>query len=923
MKNKIILLSISLVISCWASAQSTIEGMVRNQSEQIISGAAIKATNSSNAVFETTSDANGMYKLALPNGLYILEYDGKGYARKLFESVEIKDTLMQLNVILGPLNKKMNGATVKTSIKKENIQGLISLQKNSVSIMDAISAEAIKQIPSRNTADVMKRISGITLVDNKFIVVRGLSDRYNAAYLNGAPLPSTDPDKKAFAFDIFPSNVLDNIIVIKAVTPDVPAELAGGYISLNTKDGTKNNEAFVQIGMGINTNVLGTGYKSAIGGGTDFLGVDDGTRKLPASMPLNWKLYNALSSAEKINVSQQFNTSFAFNKIAFAPNSNLQASITRKAEIGKVKLGVIGAVSYNNNYRTDKVIRNDIGNNITDTNFSYNDIAYRQNTVMGALLNIGADLGKKQKISFKNFINQNSEFTDIERTGRQPSQDFEIKSYGSSFIANTLITSQLLGSHAISSKQLIVDWALGYNKIIRDMPDFKNLDYRRSLSIPDQEFVASVPYLVPNMQTAGKFYSKLDENIYNGKIDLTIPFAIKTVKQKLKVGTFMANRDRVFNARRFGYVTNNPLSTLLTQTPDKIFAIENLSATGFRIEEATQPTDNYSATANNTATYAMLENVILKKIKLVWGARYENFRLNLNSNDGVNDKTYSRNYNNILPSASLSYGLNEKTNLRANYAQTVSRPDFREIAPFAFFDFTNSAVVQGFDSLTQANISNYDLRYELFPDKGEIISISLFYKNFKKPIEQNFFTTGAGSQTRSFLNSDNGVLWGAETEFRKSLSFINEKKIFKDLNVFGNLAIMKSKVVYTYNNVLSERPMQGQSNYIINLGIGYKNTEHNFATTIVYNNIGPRIALVGNNLFPNVWEKSRHLIDLQLSKELNKKIELSFGISDLLNAPFIQYQNADNSMAYNSKSVLFVKSNSGTRLSLTARYKIK
>jgi outer membrane receptor protein involved in Fe transport len=923
MKNKFLLLGLFCLFTKNIWAQNNIFGNIKNQSGQEILNASVKATNLQNAVFNATSDASGNYKLSVPNGVYLIEYDGKGYARKIFESVPVADSSLELNVVLGPLSKKMTGVTVKSTIKKENIQSLITLQKNSNSIMDAISAEAIKQIPSRNTADVMKRISGITLVDNKFIVVRGLSDRYNAAYLNGSPLPSTDPDKKAFAFDIFPSNVLDNIIVIKAVTPDVPAELAGGYISLNTKEGVKANEAFAQLGLGVNTNVIQNGFKQSNGGGTDFLGFDDGIRKLPGQTPNNLKLFNALTLAEKVDLSKNFNNTFGINNQRGIPNSNLQASLARKMELGKIKLGLIGAISYSNNFRSDKIFRNDISNDIKDTNFSYNDLAYRQNAVTGAMLNIGADFGKKQKISFKNFVNQNTELTDVERTGRQPSQDFEIKSYGSSFVANTLITSQLQGSHAISEKQIIVDWGVGYNKIVRDLPDFRNIDYKRSLSIPNETYLASVPFLIPNMQTAGRFFSKLNEDVYNAKLDVSIPFSIKNEKQKIKVGTFLNNRDRDFNARRFGYVTYNQLSPTLALEPSKIFEVSNMSTNGLHIEEATQPTDAYTATSSNMAAFVMLENSIAQKLKLVWGARYENFNLTLNSSDGLNDKVYSRKYNNLLPSISASYALNEKTNLRANYAKTISRPEFREIAPFAFFDFANSAVVQGNDSLTQATIANYDLRYELFPDKGEILSFSIFYKSFKNPIEQNFFSTGAGSQTRSFLNSDKGSLVGAETEFRKGLGFINDKNILKDMSVFGNFALMQSTVEYTYNNILSKRPMQGQSNYIANLGLSYMNTKYNFASTLVYNNIGPRIVLVGNDLFPNVWEKSRDLIDWQISKELNKKLELSLGVNDLLNASFIQFQNADNSSKYTNNSVLFVKSTTGTRIGFSARYKLQ
>ncbi len=916
MKKILLLIFITLPLASFC--QNKISGIIKDNNMQPIPNASIKVTGNSGLNINGSTNTEGSFQVDVPNGTYVIEFDGKGYARKVYDNLEIKDTILTLNAVLSPLNKQIKNLVVKSKAKKDNINAVLAIQKNSVTIMDVVSAEAIKQIPSRTTADVMKRVSGVTLVDNKFIIVRGLSDRYNAAFLNGTPLPSTDADKKSFAFDIFPNSVLENIMVVKAVTPDIPAEVAGGYINLNTSANARENKTTLQVGLGAHSNIISNGFNKTYGGNMDFLGIDDGIRALPSAIPSSTIDYRNLSSTDKVNITKSLANTFGISDGGFTPNANLSATSARNFSVGKIaKLSIIGALSYatNNTMNTSK--RFDYNINPSDTNYAYVDKSYNKNIVTAGMLNFGLQLGKKQNITFKNFVNQYTDINNTQREGDQPGIDFSVRSFGSSFTANTLATTQLEGSHALNKKDWKLEWSLGFNKITRNIPDFRSLEYKESRSDDTDSLIANVA-LIPNVQNAGRFFSKLNENIYNNRLSLNIPFKIKNLKQKVELGTYVSIRDRDFTARRFGYVIKNALSPLLKLGPNEIFATENIKADGFYLDEATQPTDFYDARSNNLATYAMLENKLTERFIITWGARLEKFNLALNSNDGLNDRTYSRDYLNLLPSVATTYRLSEKANLRANYSKTLSRPEFREIAPFAFFDFNNGAVLVGYDSLTQAKIDNVDLRYEIFPNKGQLFSVSTFYKRFQNPIEQNFSTL-TGIQTRSYLNSDLGTLLGVETEFRKTLDFLSRKPILERMSIFGNLALMQSKVKYTFNNVVNERAMQGQSNYIVNVGYTYKSL-NDYAATIIFNKIGPRIALVGDDQFPNVWEKPRNLIDIQLSKQLNKKLQLTLGVNDLLNNKFILYQNLDNSRKYTNTSRTFVETNVGSRFSLKASY---
>ncbi len=916
------------IISSGAFANGLLKGRVTTEALQSINNASIKISNVNE---EVKTNAQGNYEISLLPGTYTIIFDANGYQKKeILDIVITEANTTTLDVILQP-NKKnsLSGVIVKSTVKKENINTLIAKQKNSSTIMDAISAEAIKQVPAKSAADVVKRVSGITIVDNKYIVIRGLSDRYNAAYLNGSPLPSTDPDKKAFSFDIFPSNVLENIVVIKAATPDMPAEFAGGQIFLNSKDAAKSNSLQIQVGIGANSQATNQQFIKTPNGSTDWLGFDDGIRKLPSVIPENLKAYNALSDAQAIALSKNYTSNWG-NSYGnqLMPNKNFSLSGNAKWDITKkVSLGTLLAVSYNRSFKKEIAERND---KETDgsTSFNFKDTLHKDNVLAGAMLNFGVSIGNNHKVYLKNFVNQNTDRIDLNRSGIIPANDFMIRSFTNSYLTKSLQSSQLIGEHVWKQKNIKLEWETGINTINRSTPDLRNVMYTHSITDKEDTTFKVAMNSFPNMQTAGRFYSNLLEHVYNTKVDVQFPFSINKFSSKLKTGFYIQNRDRNFSARRFGYVINNGISNLLNLMPRELFSADNIGVNGLRIEEATQPSDAYTAGSNTNAVYGMLENVIAKKLKIVYGLRFENFALRLNSSDGLNNKTYTRKYNNLLPSAVATYLWNDKTNIRLSASQTVSRPEFREIAPFAFFDFVNNAVLQGFDSLQQAKITNIDARYEVYPNKGEMVSASVFYKHFLNPIEQRFFSTGAGSQTRTFINSDVANLYGVEAEVRKGFGFItpsNDSSIFNDISIFGNAAYMISKVDYTYNDVKYTRPMQGQSNYIMNLGLSYVSKKYDGTASIVYNKIGQRIIMVGDNSEPNVWEKPRDLLDLQLSKTFAKKLEIRFTVSDVLNQSFILYQNeiGNTSSKFTNSSDVFVRSKQGTNYGLTLAYKWK
>jgi TonB-dependent receptor len=411
---------------------------------------------------------------------------------------------------------------------------------------------------------------------------------------------------------------------------------------------------------------------------------------------------------------------------------------------------------------------------------------------------------------------------------------------------------------------------------------------------------------------------------------------LKHAENKLRFGAAVQNKKKSFDARVFGYRipnagTHNYDLEYLSQ--DAIFAPENMSKQGYSLQEITSKSDSYTASGDTYSGYLMAEQKITKNFRAILGARIESYRQIINSQtfggDTINvDTTIT----NILPSINLVYALNEKSNLRLSGSQTVSRPIFRELSPFSFFDFELNAAIQGNDTLTTTKITNVDARYEWFPGLNQLLAVTLFYKDFQKPIEQ---ITDKGSTTTlyTFINTPRATAYGAELEFRAkwtALRYLVEWKQWENFSIYGNFAYVQSRVDQSNIPGIGEkyRQMQGQSPYIINTGINYTNAEKGTSVTLSFNRIGRRLWSVGTtgavgNRYLEIWEAPRSVLDIQLSQKVFKNGEIKLNIADLLNQRLNFYQDVDGNGKFtkNSTDKLIIGTTFGWNSSLGFSYK--
>ncbi|NIF04440.1 TonB-dependent receptor [Chryseobacterium sp. Tr-659] len=916
---------LALFSAGYAFAQSQIlEGRVLDEKDNTpIEGVKVKVNNQ-----EVTTDLSGYYSINLSPGTnYVITVSSNGYNRKEISEVTIKtEGNTHLDIVLdkpSTKEKEIEGVVIKSNARKETIASTIGLQKNAGVVSQVIGVEAIKRSPDRNTGEVLKRVSGVSLFDGKYIVVRGLSDRYNQAMLNGIQLSSTEPDRKTFSFDLFPANVIETLVINKTFIPEYTGEWGGALIQVNTKDIPNKNFFNAQVGVGGNTATMGQEFHMQKGGKWDFLGIDDGYRKLPTNMPAK-NAFSILNEAQKTEIGKGYTKNLGYNSIGYPENLSLQLDGGFNTKLFGKDLGVIAVLNYSNNKRRTESTNRffTINNQLADTNFDYFTEKYSNDIILGGMLNLSLKLNNNNKISLKNIITNNTVNHMSFRTGK----DFEFDPInGTNIIAReigfketTFYNSTLNGTHKIDALGgFTVNWYGSFGILDQYIPLLQRLQYNQYTNLPGSPYLALISNGL-SQKSGSVFYSTLSDYLYNAGGDISKTFTMFGQKQTIKGGYLFQVKDRIYNSRPFSVRLENFNQGLLSQPFETIFNPENFGTNGkFTFDEIAGNQYRYIANTILNAGYLQFDNNFTPWLRAVWGLRIENFDQLVGSTKKSDDRFVNTRVTDFLPAVNLTFKVNPKMNIRLAGSQTVVRPEFREVSPLAYYDFDLGATVIGNKSIERTKITSADLRWEYYPRNGEIISVAGFYKNFKKPIELYFNQSGVGtSNTFNYLNVDKADAYGIEVEARKKLDFVSALKNF---TLGGNVALIKNRV--TDETTKIDRPMQGQSPYTVNVSLQYDTEKSGWSSTVLFNMIGRRILYVGNDQVPPIWEAPRPLLDFQLAKKVwNNKGEIKLNVSDILNQRAKFYHDLNDNGKYDSKDALAIERLTGTNISLTLGY---
>jgi hypothetical protein len=789
-------------------SQVTIKGVTKSKSETLYFSH-ISFKNQNGTVFTTISDTDGKYSIILKEGKYQIKSSFVGYTEYTNEVVFDKDT--EFDIVFPDDAKQLSEVVVRSVSQKVTEAAVVRTIRNSNVVSDGLSIDFIKKTPDRNVGDALKRVSGVTIQNDKFVLVRGLADRYNSALLNKTLLPSTEPDRRAFSFDIIPTALIDNIIVSKSASANLPGDWAGGLVQITTKEVSDN---FFNISLGSGWGSVSTFRDFKLVQATEF----------PSTFPSTYK-YRISGNGDKRLFTKQFGNPL---EESFTSNPNLNGGLSFGYTKGK--FNSLFSSTVRNSFTLNNIERKDYQSS-TELAYDYKDILYTKRLSTNGLLNL-TYLGEN-RYSWKTLVNYQTDDTYLTRNGDNFDNVQNVLSNSSNHINNIVINSQFDGK--------LKDWDfnLGYNFIFREQPDYRVNPITKSLGVNE-------PYATAWRDTY-RFWSVMDENSFNGNINKSFG--------NIKVGGGYLKKIRGFNARIFRYLSTDML------------------------DEITNNTDRYTADFDLGSLYSMYENE-WGKLKLNTGVRGEYNLFNVNTADFSGQKVnVNREYLDILPSLNLSYNL-EKTKYRFSLSKTLARPEFREVANFAYYDFVRNAQILGNSKLEKSDIYNVDLKWELYPKAGENISVSVFGKQFIRPIEQIVADGSVPSNLLlTYTNPDDALLYGVELEFRK--------KVMSWLDVYTNTSVMNSEV--NVNGI--KRQLQGQSNYVINGGVNIH--KKNETLNITYNRVGDRISAVGFQGYPDIFENSRDVLDITLLHKL-KKGEIKLAVGDVFGQSSIYYQKLQN-----------------------------
>ncbi|WP_437643883.1 TonB-dependent receptor domain-containing protein [Sorangium sp. So ce362] len=878
------------------------------------------------------ADLDGRYRLELPPGSYKLRIWYEAYRPRRVQDVRVTaGQVSQIDVGLDPDQQAEEVIEVEFEPERASVAAQLLIRKNAAHVGDAVGAKEIAKTPDRNAAEAAKRIVGATVVDSRYVYVRGLGERYTNALLNGAPLPSPEPDRQAVPLDLFPSLVLSDITVVKTFTPDIPGDFAGGSVQVNTRELPTRFLFQASLSLGLNSQATFRDRMSYAGSGTDWLGIDGGARALPGEIP-DYKLVRlgpkpgggTLTRDEMTAYGRAINSSMATTRAFTPPNGSGSVVVGDTLKLGgEQRLGYIATLSYGRKFspRANEALGDFDPDPRGGEPIRASDIAtgsIRDQVSWGSFASATYNPAPDHKVTLTGLHSRSSDDLASQADGNPSRGDSAFRDTLLRFISRSLTLGQLQGEHRIGA--LLggtVDWKASISLATSDEPDTREAVYIRD--------DASGAFSWDEGTLSGAhFFSDMSDVSHGGQLSYTQPLVRGDTPTRLKVGGLLNRREREFNARRFRFKQRpGSDSMLLRQEPDRLFSDENIGAV-LELEEITRETDSYTANDDLYAGYVMTDAAATRWLRAVLGARIEASALSLRAFDRYSPANPETNVESakidLLPAVNIIVKASSNSNVRFGVARTLARPQLRELSPTLYQEGYSGREAQGNPELRRTSVVNGDLRFEIFPTAGEVAAVSVFYKHFQGPIEEVILPNG-GRGRLTYVNGDVGHVAGVEIELRKGLGFI--APLLREVTALGNLTFVTSEVtvdpeasaggVKIQSN--PAHPLHGQSPFVVNLGLDYTGESTGASARLLYNVFGARLRRVGSQGLEDEYEQPRHQIDLTVAQRIGEHVELKLAGENLIDAPVRVTQGKAN-----DDDKIVSQYNTGTTVTLSASY---
>ncbi|WP_114790015.1 TonB-dependent receptor [Niabella yanshanensis] len=892
----------------------------------------------------TTTDLDGSFSITADTGKVTLELSYVSYQNLTVEDVQVssKDVTILNNLRLSRAASQLEAVVVTARQVRTSEAAIHTAKRRSPAMMDGISADKIRLAGDATAGAAVKRVTGVSVEDGKYVYIRGLGDRYSKTTLNGMDIPGLDPDRNSLQLDIFPSGLIDNMMISKNFIAELPADFTGGAMNIEIKDFPQRKTLNASLGISVNPRMhFNPDYLKYKGGSTDFLGFDDGTRALPDAARLA-RIPSPTSGHAPNQVNaflKQFDPTLAGTRSTslfdydFSLSAGNQFSLKGKKN---PKLGYVFSVSYKNSYTYYRDLI--YGEYQKYLEPSQNELRYatlqegqlgERNSLLGLLAGVAykTNLSKIRLTAthLQNGISKAAKF-DIQNDGQAVGQSGYIaKSDNLEYSQRSLTNVLLHGDHQFKNRDWELDWRISPTYSISNDPDIRRTAFTYD---PGRTWFSAGAGGNPS-----RIWRYLNEVNIASRVDLTKKYEFNNQAAKLKFGLGHLYKNREYEILAYNLQFFSPQDwSGISYDPNQVMNPENLypnSPNGaYLISGNRTPNPNeYQSNAMNTAAYISNEMSVTDKLKTIVGIRAEQYtqRHTGRNNQGTisldNEKVL--NTLNFFPTVNLIYAIRSNQNLRVSYARTIARPSFKEMSFAQILDpitnrFFNGSMLPYNDpttgevtwngKLVETDINNFDIRWEKFMPSAQIFSVSAFAKTFANPIEMVRIYEQQTSAEYQARNVGDGLLVGGEVEFRKTLDFIAEN--LRSFSINGNFTYVMSRIDMTdveyearerYKKdgeaLKSYRPMAGQAPYVINAGIGYNNPDKGIDAGLFYNVKGPVLWIVGGSLFPDVYQKPFNSLNLTFAKTLGDHFAIDVKASNILNAKmqkvFKSYEAAD------------------------------
>ena len=824
--------------------------------------------------------------LRAPAGTVTLQARRIGYGPKSVTGIMVPaGGAVEQNITLETAKTELTAVTVSAASERGSVNAALDAQRTATGIVNAITAEQISKSPDGDAAKAISRVSGVTVQDGRSVFVRGLGERYTVTNLNGARMPSPEPEKRFVPLDMFPAGLLQSINVSKTFTPDLSGDFSGASVDIQTREFPARRVVNFSSSVGFNDQVTGRAVVSAPNAGREWLGFGASARPLPNDLSSAQRISQLTSRPEMNGAINALRNSWTPAQQTGLPNGSMGVSVGGQDPVLGLRIGYLASLTYSagQEVRTDAYYANPVQRDgAPQVLESWRGSGSTLTSSWGGMFNLSSLITPNTRLSLNNTYTRSADNEARQSTGE--SFEFSLAQVERNtlrYVERAIRSTQLRGEHTLGS-QTQLDWTASSAGVLRKEPDRADLVYAQFG--PGQPF----RWTDGDPNVARRTFADLQESNWSFGANAKRTFGSLGDGLSLKAGGVVRGTNRDALNRQFAIISTFVPETDATRRAeelfdgrftsgnDNVFNVLNVSEDGI-----------YTATERLSAGYLMAEAPLGSRLKLIAGVRVENALIEVNTSlASGNFQNSTLDNTDLLPAVVLNVKTSDNGQLRASASQTLARPEYRELSPVQYLEVVGGQITSGNPNLVRTLIQSYDLKYELFPSAGEVLSLGVFAKRFDRPIERVDIATG-GQPIVSFFNAAAATNFGLELEARKGLGGFGER--FEPLSVFSNVTLMTSDIEIGEGasaNTNANRPMMGQAPWVVNAGTTYSSPRNGLSATLLYSAVGARIYSAGTIPFPDVYEQPRHLVDVSLRVPMGDRWTWRMDARNLLDAPF-------------------------------------